>query len=72
MIDKTIHYEKTPFGFEYGAAKIERQCSDDTRGWVTIALDTPKQSLQIYVTKTGKVRVHDANGEWLPKEGGKS
>ena len=68
MIDKTIHYEETPFGFDYGAAKITRQCYDDKRGWVTIQLDTPKHTLLIRVTKKGKVRIHDAHGEWVMKQ----
>jgi hypothetical protein len=56
-----------PVGFEWGAAKIERLFSDKKEGWVTIGLSTPKAELQIYVTKTGKVRIHSADGrEWKP------
>jgi hypothetical protein len=53
-----MHYKETEYGFEWGAAKIERCFSDDKKGWVTLLLKTPKDELQIYVTKTGKVRVH--------------
>jgi hypothetical protein len=63
----TIHYAETQFGFECGAAKVERCFYDDKKGWVTLLVKTPKTELQIYVTKTGKVRVHDKRGEWLPK-----
>lgn len=68
-----MHYKETSFGFEWGAAKIERAFSDDRREWVTLTLDTPKyeghNGIQIYVTRTGKVRVHDSRGEWTPPNG---
>lgn len=62
------HYAETKYGFEWGAAVIERCFSDDKNGWVTLLLKTPKHEhgLQIYVTKTGKVRIHSEAGEWLP------
>ena len=64
------HYAETKCGFEWGSAHVQRAFSDNTRGWVTLTLDTPKHaghnSLQIYVTKTGKVRIHDSRGEWSP------
>lgn len=63
----SIRFEMTPFGFNYGAAEITRTCSDDKKGWVMLIVRTPKQDLQIYVTKTGKVRVHDKSSkEWTP------
>lgn len=58
-----IHYKETVHGFEYGAAKIERMCSDDKAGWVSMAVFTPRDEVQIYVTKTGKVRVWNKKGE---------
>ena len=64
------HYAETRCGFEWGSAHVQRAFSDNRRGWVTLTLDTPKHagsnSLQIYVTRTGKVRIHDARGEWSP------
>ena len=64
------HYKETPFGFEGGAASVERCFSDDAKGWVTLVVRTPKHThgIQIYVTKTGKVRVSSQKGEWLPPE----
>ena len=63
-----IHYKETPYGFEWGAAKVERAFSDKNRGWVTLTIETPLynnyKSLQIYVTKTGKIRISDTRGEW--------
>jgi hypothetical protein len=64
------HYQETKYGFEWGSAKITRGFSDDRKGWVTLLLETPKHKtndgIQIYITKTGKVRIHDARGEWMP------
>lgn len=68
------HFKETKFGFEWGSARLSRGFSDGRKGWVTLLLETDKypgnRSLQIYVTKTGKVRVHDSNGEWLPPKKG--
>lgn len=54
-----MKYNEIPYGFEYGAAKITRCMSDEKKGWVVLMLETPKSTIQIYVTKTGKVRVYD-------------
>ena len=63
-----MHYAETEYGFEYGAATVTRMHSDEKKGWVIISLQTPKhlghEDIQIYVTKTGKVRIHDSRGEW--------
>lgn len=57
------HYQETKYGFEWGAAKIERCFSDSKKGWVTLILTTKKGDWQIYVTKTGKVRIHSKSKE---------
>ena len=63
-----MHYAETKYGFDWGAAKVTRCFSDAKKRSVTLLLETPKykesKSLQIYVTKSGKVRIHDARGEW--------
>ena len=51
--------ERTSCGFNYGAAKISAVCSDEKKGWVIVDVTTPKKSFQVYVTKTGKIRVFD-------------
>jgi len=65
-----IHYEETRWGFDYGSAKVTRITSDEKKGWVVIGISTRKKrnnSIQIYVTKTGKIRVHSPGGlEWSP------
>ena len=61
-----MHYKETEYGFEYGAATVERWHSDHKQGWVYMSVKSPKQAVHIYVTKTGKIRVYkykvDKNG----------
>ena len=60
-----MRYEETKYGFNWGAAELTRCFSDAQKEWVTLLLKTPKHELQIYVTKTGKVRIHSKDGaEW--------
>ena len=63
-----INFAETKYGFDWGAAKVTRCCSDAKKGWGMLLLKTPKHAehnaLQIYVTKTGKVRIHSKGGEW--------
>lgn len=65
-----IPFETTEHGFKWGSAHVRRAFQNSEDGWVTLILETPKFSghdcLQIYVTKTGKVRISDARGEWIP------
>ena len=58
-----VHYKENEYGFEYGAMKVERLMSDDKKGWVILGVSSTKSKLQIYVTKTGKIRVHKAGVE---------
>ena len=58
-----IHYKETQYGFEYGAVEVMRSCSDKKRKWIILNIKTKKQHFQIYVTKTGKVRI------WNMKKG---
>ena len=68
-IHPPIHYAETKYGFDWGAAKITRCHSNPKNGLVVLILETPKHTLQIYVTKNGKVRISDAIGEWARKGG---
>ncbi len=66
-----VHYQETKYGFEYGAADVLRLFSDAAKGWVTIGVKTAKDDLQIYVTKTGKIRVNSQkHGELMPESNG--
>ena len=55
-----VHFKPDQYGFAYGAAHVQRIHSDEKRGWVMIEIRTPKAALQVYVTKTGKMRLTDA------------
>jgi len=68
MRGNPMHYAETKYGFDWGAAKIERCCSDERKGWVLLTIKTPKypDGIQVYVTKSGQLRIHDEKGEWLP------
>jgi hypothetical protein len=69
MNEQTIQGETTEFGFQWGAAEVTRLISDKDAGWIMIGVESPKMKLQIYVTKSGKIRVHQADGtEWLPEK----
>jgi hypothetical protein len=65
-----MKYSETTYGFQYGPMTIERACSDENKGWVALTLTTYKypEGIQIYVTKTGKVRIHDKKCEWKPPD----
>lgn len=57
----------TSYGFQWGACKIERCVSDNKKGWVILRIITPKEKdgIQVYVTKTGKVRFFSKDGEYI-------
>jgi hypothetical protein len=67
-VKPSLHYAETQCGFDWGAAKVIRAFSDPKQGYVWMMIETPKHKernvLQIYVTKSGKIRVYDGSGEW--------
>lgn len=54
------HYRETQFGFDWGTAKVTRLFSHNNM--IAIGVDTPRQSIHVYVTPTGKIRVFDGKG----------
>lgn len=52
-----MHYQETKYGFEYGSLNIQRCCSDEQKGWVLVNVKTKKNNIDIYATKTGKIRL---------------
>jgi len=68
-----IHYKETRYGFEFGDVKVSRICSDEKKGWVTLGIEIESskyqgnRAIEIYVTKTGKIRIFSSEGEWFPK-----
>lgn len=66
MAEDQIAYQEITFGFLFGSAEVTRLCSDKKKRWVILQIKTPKQMIQVYVTKTGKIRIYDAdNCEWF-------
>ncbi len=61
--ENVMHFKKIKYGFEYGAAILTRLMSDEKKGWVIIGVKTEKENLQIYITKTGKMRIHNTKQE---------
>ena len=65
IVKADVHSAVTQFGFAYGNAVVERLMSDKKKGWVLIGIKSSKKNIQIYITKTGKIRVVTCNGkEW--------
>ena len=60
---KDIYYREIEYGFKFGNAQVERLASDKKTGAIHLSLKTDKEDLQIYVTKTGNVRVF-GDSEW--------
>ena len=63
--DEFLQHSPISYGFKWGAATVERMCSDLKKGWVYIGVNSLKESesVQIYVTKTGKTRVFKGGKE---------
>ena len=56
----------TDHGIKWGSAELS--CLFSHKGAVTFGLKTPRRDVQIYVTRTGLVRVFDHGGrEWCPR-----
>lgn len=65
-ITMTFECYTTNYGFRFGSAEVERMYCDEEKQWVMIGITTPKHpnGIQVYVTKTGKVRIFSKDGEW--------
>ena len=61
----SVPYRATDYGFAWGALDVQRIASDVENGWVVIGLDTRMAKVQVYATKTGKVRIY-LDGKELP------
>ena len=61
-----MHFKEIDYGFEYGSAVVTRFHSDEKKGWVIVEVKTPRGHIQVYVTRSGLIRVHDSAGEWTP------
>ena len=70
-----MKHKITKHGFEWGDVEIKRLWCDEKRGCAMLALTTSKRKIEVYVTKTGKVRIFSKNDkenfrgkwdEWFP------
>ena len=63
--EEFLQHSPISYGFKWGAATVERMCSDLRKGWVYIGVTTPKDNerIHVYVTKTGKTRVFKGGKE---------
>lgn len=55
-----MNIQRTPHGFDWNCAKIECLASDNKKGWMYLGVTTPKDCIEIYITKSGKMRVYNA------------
>ena len=55
-----MQIQRTPHGFDWSCAKTECLSSDEKKGWIYLGVATPKDSIEIYITKSGKMRVYNA------------
>ena len=60
--------QQTQYGFTWNCATITRLASDDKKGWCYLGVRTPKDCIEIYITKTGKIRVYNAKDATDKKE----
>jgi len=60
-------YKETRYGFDWGAAKIERVASHGGHLWIDVR--TPRQVLEIRVTPTGLIRIvgHGSRDKMRPE-----
>ena len=65
-----INLLNTEYGFEYGPVKVTRVTHCDRRGWVILQLTTEKSDIQIYVTRTGRVKIFPHGSGQLPSPKG--
>ena len=52
----------------WSCAKIECLASDEKKGWVYLGVTTPRDSIEIYITKSGKMRVYNVKDSTNKKE----
>ena len=71
-----VHYEETPFGFIFGDARVTRLWSNKGRVCIRVSTskhtpvsDHRKGAFNIYVTKTGMVRIFSDDIELKPSKG---
>ncbi len=46
-----MQIQRTPHGFDWSCAKIECLASGEKKGWVYLGVTTPRDPIEIYITK---------------------
>lgn len=49
----------TDYGFTWDNVTVERTVSDDKKGWKVVTVKTPRGRVELYITKTGLIRVSE-------------
>jgi len=64
-----IESKRHKYGFTWGPVDVCCAIQDERKGWVMLLLRTKRypNGIQVYVTPTGKVRIH-SGGEWKPEK----
>jgi hypothetical protein len=53
-----VPFRPLKFGFQFGSISVTRLSTEEEKGCVVIGIKSPKTDIQIYATKTGKIRVY--------------
>lgn len=56
------------YGFTWGPLTLNRICHDERKGWCILNAHSTKHKVQIYCTKTGKIRVFMDGAEMKRQE----
>lgn len=70
MSDKQpLAFSPTQYGFEWGGAIVQRHIADSSTGHVVLSVKGRKRkdNIDIYVSRTGKIRVYGNGWEWRPR-----
>ena len=53
------------YSFEVGCVRVCRMVGERRKDVEVISINTPKETLQIYVSRTGSVRILSLDEEWF-------
>ena len=67
MITKASNqpFEITQYGFRWGPAELVRLASDP-KGWVALSVGGKRETVEIFVTKGGRIRIRRPGGVFRP------
>jgi hypothetical protein len=53
-----MNFKQLQYGFEWGGMTVCRISSELSKGWVVLQVSSAKTNIEIYCTKTGKIRIY--------------